>query len=336
MSSIGKLEAVPVRDLWKHEERGFSAWLEINLDTLSEAIGITLSDPQRELLAGNFQVDLVCEDENGDRVIVENQLEATNHDHLGKLITYLTNLDTKTAIWISTAPRAEHIRAIQWLNETTPDDVAFYLVRLAVYRIAGSAPAPLFTVIVGPSADSKEFGKQKKDLAERHVLRLKFWEQLLQRAKDNGVMLHAQRAPSKDSWISAGAGVKSGVAFTYVIWMTEESAVELYIDTGDGDENKRIFDGLHGQKSAVEHAFGAALSWDRLDEKRGSRVRFVLKEGGLVDEDKWPTIQDAMISAMDKLAKAVKPHLLHLIGAGTFVTGGSPVADGAPVGDMHR
>ncbi len=312
MSTIGKLEPVSVRELWAHEERGFSAWLETNLDTLSEAVGVTLSDPQRELLAGNFQVDLVAEDENGDRVIVENQLEATNHDHLGKLITYITNLDAKAAIWITTAPRPEHIRAIQWLNETTPDDIAFFLVRLAAYRIAGSAPAPLFTVIVGPSAESKDFGKQKKELAERHVLRLKFWEQLLQRAKEKGVLLHAQRSPSKDSWISAGAGIRSGVSFTYVVWMTEDSAVEIYIDTGDKDENKRIFDGLHGKKSEIELAFGAPLSWERLDEKRGSRVRSTIRNGGLVDEDKWPLMQDTMIAAMDRLAKAVKPHFVKL------------------------
>jgi hypothetical protein len=309
--TIGKLEPVPVRELWAHEERGFSAWLEGNLDTLSEAIGVTLSDPQRELLAGNFQVDLVAEDENGDRVIVENQLEATDHDHLGKLITYITNLEAKAAIWITTAPRPEHIRAIQWLNETTPDDIAFFLVLLAAYRIAGSAPAPPFTVIVGPSAELKDFGKQKKELAERHVLRLKFWEQLLQRAKEKGVLLHAQRSPSKESWISAGAGVRSGVSFTYVVWMTEETAVELYIDTGDKEENKRFFDGLHAKKQGIEDAFGAPLSWERLDDKRGCRVRFVLRDGGLVDEGKWPAIQDAMVAAMDRLAKAVKPRFAH-------------------------
>lgn len=309
MTTIGKLEPIPLRELWKHEERGFSAWLESNLEVLSEAVGISLSDPQRELLAGSFQVDLVAEDESGDRVIVENQLEATDHDHLGKLLTYLTNLDAKAAIWITSEQRPEHIRAIQWLNETTPDDVAFFLVRLAAYRISDSEPAPLFTVIVGPSPESKSFGKQKKALAERHILRLKFWEQLLACAKGNGVMLHAQRSPTKDSWISAGAGVRSGLSFTYVIWMKEEGAVELYIDTGDKDENKRIFDTLQDARAEIEQAFGAPLSWERLDEKRGARVRFVLREGGLTDEDKWPAIQNAMVAAMEKLSRTLKPHL---------------------------
>jgi hypothetical protein len=309
MTSIGKLEPVALRDLWKHEERGFSAWLENNLDSLSEAIGVSLSDPQRELKAGGFQVDLVAEDDDGNRVIVENQLEATDHDHLGKLLTYLTNLDAKAAVWITSEPRPEHIRAIQWLNETTPDDIAFYLVRLAAYRIAGSDPAPLFTAIVGPSAEAKTFGKQKKELAERHVLRLRFWEQLLARAKEKGVLLHAQRSPSKDSWISAGAGIRSGLSFNYLIWMSEEAAVEFWIDTGDKDENKRIFDGLHAHKAEVEQSFGAPLSWERLDEKRACRVRYVLRQGGLTDsEEKWPEIQNGMIDTMDRLAKAPLNH----------------------------
>jgi hypothetical protein len=308
VSNIGKLEPVALRELWRHEERGFSAWLADNLDALSQAIDISLSDPQREFPAGNFQVDLVAEDANNDRVIVENQLEPTNHEHLGKLLTYLTNVDAKTAIWISSAPRPEHVRTIQWLNETTPDDIAFYLVRLAAYRIGDSEPAPLFTVIVGPSAESKSVGRQKKEFAERHVLRLKFWDQLLSLARQRGVLTHAQRTPTKDSWISAGAGVRSGVSFVYLI-MTDRAAVELYLDTGDADENKAIFDALHGRKVEIEEAFGDSLSWQRLDDKRASRIRWVLIGGGLVDEVKWPAIQESMVNAMDRLAKAIRPHL---------------------------
>lgn len=196
-------------------------------------------------------MDLVAEDDASNRVIIENQLEATDHDHLGKLLTYLTNLDAKTAIWITKVPRPEHVKAVAWLNETTPDDVSFYLVRLDAFKIGDSDPAPLFTTIVGPSPEAKGFGQQKKDLAERHVLRLKFWETLLARAKQKGLMLHAARSPTKDSWISAGAG-RSGVTFNYVVWMEDETAVELYIDTGEKEENKKIFDTLASVKETIE------------------------------------------------------------------------------------
>lgn len=306
---VGRLERVELRELWKHEERGFSAWLTANLESLSEVLGINLAEPQREVKVGAFEVDLVAEDGDSNRVVIENQLGATDHDHLGKILTYLTNLEAKTAVWITKSPRPEHIKAVAWLNETTPDDISFFLVRLDAYRIGSSDPAPLFTVIVGPSSEAKGFGQQKKELAERHVLRLKFWESLLAKAKQGGVLLHASRSPTKESWISAGAG-RAGLTFVYVVWMEDRSAVELYIDTGDRDENEKIFDGFLAKRSTIEEAFGAQLLWERLEERRACRVRHVIAKGGLSSgEENWPPIQDTMINAMARLARALKPHL---------------------------
>jgi hypothetical protein len=306
---VGKLESVPLRELWKHEERGFSAWLERNLEALSEVLDISLSPVQREKTAGSFQVDLVAEDGDGNLVIIENQLEPTNHDHLGKVLTYLTNLEAKTAIWISSEPRAEHVRAVGWLNEVSPADIAFYLIRIAAYRIGTSEPAPLFTIIVAPSPETKGVGQTKEALAERHKLRLKFWGQLLARAREKGVSLHAGRNPSKDNWISTGAG-KSGLTFTYVIWLEDKTGAELYIDTGDKEKNKSIFDHFHSKMKNIEEGFGGSLSWERLDDRRASRIRAVIEKGGLKDdESKWPQIQDTMIDAMDRLSKAMKPHI---------------------------
>lgn len=314
--SIGKLEKVPLRDLWKHEERGFSAWLRDNLETLAEVLGMRLSDPQAEVQVGPFQADLIAEDENGTRVVIENQLEATDHEHLGKLVTYLTNLDAKTAIWISKSARPEHVNAVTWLNETTAQDVSFYLVQLEAYRIGDSSPAPLFTVIVAPSPESKAFGDQKKELAERHILRHRFWEGLLARAKERGLALHSARSPSREMWISAGSG-RSGIIFSYVIWMQEDSAVELYIDTGDRDENKAVFDALAAKKGEIERAFGGPLSWERLDDKRAARIRHILKNGGLqTPEAEWPKLQDSMVDAMARLWKALKSHLSAMRGEG--------------------
>jgi hypothetical protein len=305
---IGKLKQVPLRELWKHEERGFSAWLEKNLEELSETIGVHLAAVEREKRAGSFEVDLVAEDEAGDLVVIENQLEATNHDHLGKLLTYLTNLDAKSAVWITKDARPEHVKTVAWLNEATPRDVSFYLVRLAAYRIGESMPAPLFTVIVGPSEESKNIGRQKKDLAERHILRVKFWEQLLNRAKEKGITVHANRSPSKNHWLGAGAG-RAGLSFVYLIW-EDEAAAELFIDTGDKANNKRIFESLESKKQQVEKLFGAPLLWERLETRKGSRIRAMVPIGGLKDgETKWPAIQDGMIDAMGRLWKALKPYM---------------------------
>lgn len=311
MQPIARLESRDIRELWKHEGYGFSAWLAENLEPLNEAVGLTLQNPVREKEVGRFSLDLLAETDGGAQVIIENQLGVTNHDHLGKVLTYLSNLEAKIAIWIAGDIREEHAQAIRWLNEFTPADMAFYLVKLSAFSINGSDTAPHFAVVAGPTETGRGVGQEKKELAERQVLRLKFWEQLLESARKQGVMWHAQRAPSKDMWLGAGAGVRAGVSLNYLIWIDQESGVELYIDTGIKDENKQIFDALFARKELVEQAFGAPLDWDRLDDKRACRVRYVMRDGGLKDgKEHWQEIQDAMIKAMDRLARAVRPPLL--------------------------
>lgn len=308
MGSIAKLETVAVRELWKHEERGFSAWLVENLDPLGEAVGLTLRNPVREKEVGRFSLDVLAETEGGAQVIIENQLDVTNHDHLGKVLTYLSNLEAKIAVWIAGDIREEHAEAIRWLNEFTPADTAFYLVKLSAFRINGSDPAPHFVVVAGPTETGRRVGQEKKELADRQVLLLKFWGQLLERARQRGVQSHAQRSPGKDSWLSAGAGIKSGVAYNYNVW-TDSAAVDLWIQTESAAENKRIFDHLHRHREKIETAFGGPLIWDRLDDKRASRIRADVTVGGLYEpETQWPNIQEAMIDAMDRLVKALKPH----------------------------
>lgn len=308
---IGRLVPVDLRELWKHEEYDFSAWLEENIDVLSEAIGVPLSVVDREKAVGSFEADLVAQDKAGNLVVIENQLSPSDHDHLGKLITYFTSLEAKTAIWIVSEVRPEHLKAVAWLNESTPADVSFYLVRVAAYRIGDSDPAPLFTVVVGPSETAKAIGKERKELAERHVLRLKFWDQLLTRAREKGVKWHASVSPSADNWIAAGAG-RSGFSFVYTVRLREKATVELVIDTGDQERNKRLFDELYARREEIENAFGGPLVWERLDDRRASRVRHVIHSGGLKDSADWGPLQDAMVDAMDRLAKALKPYIQQL------------------------
>ncbi len=142
---IGKIERIPLREIWKHEAYDFTTWIEDNIDVVSEVIGETLSSPEREQSAGKFNVDLVAEDESGNTVIIENQLEKSNHDHLGKLITYLTAIGAKTAIWIVADPRPEHVGAISWLNESSSAE--FFLLKVEGIKIEDSKPAPLLTSI---------------------------------------------------------------------------------------------------------------------------------------------------------------------------------------------
>jgi hypothetical protein len=179
---VGRLEYVPLREIWKHEAYDFTTWLFENCDVLNEQLGLTISPIEKEKSVGPFNVDILAEDASGRHAIIENQLTKTDHDHLGKLLTYMSNLDAKVAIWISTDPRPEHVAAINFLNENVPKDTQIYLLRLQAFRIGESDPAPLFTVEAGPSEERTAGGEVKKELADRDKERYKFFEQILSKA----------------------------------------------------------------------------------------------------------------------------------------------------------
>lgn len=299
---IGKLQRVPLREVWKDEARDFTPWLQENMDVLNDVLDFTLSNVEREQSAGDFSADLTAEDESGNTVIIENQLEKSDHDHLGKIITYLTAIEAKLAIWISSDPRPEHIKAINWLNETTA--ASFYLLKVEAIRIGDSLPAPLLTLIVGPSIEGKTAGATKKEFAERYAIRYKFWSGLLERAKTR-TKLHAGISPSQYSYIQTSAG-KNGLKYNYDI-RKHDAMVELYIDRGNEDENEEIFNKLHASKNSIEQDFGEALEWLYLENKRACRIIKTINIGGYRDdESKWPEIQDAMIEAMIRLERALR------------------------------
>jgi len=193
MSVIGKIERVPLREVWPHEAYDLTTWLEENVDVLDDAVGLGLVAAEREQTAGAFSVDLVAQDAGGRTVVIENQLERSDHDHLGKLITYTAMTDANVAIWIVSEPRPEHVRAISWLNDSAPAD--FYLLKIEGIRIGESPPAPLLTLIVRPSAEGRQAGEVKKEIAEGASIRRRFWTELLDRARQrtrlHGVSGHA-------------------------------------------------------------------------------------------------------------------------------------------------
>lgn len=305
--SVGKLKKIPIRDVWPHEALDFTSWLQDNIEILNETIGINLSSAEREQSAGDFKVDILAEDESGDPVVIENQIGKSDHDHLGKIITYLTSFEAKTAIWLVSDPRPEHITAITWLNETAPE--AFYLLRLEAVKIGDSRPAPLFTPIVGPSEESRQIGQKKKEWAEREKLRHKFWNGLLERASTR-TNLHKGISPGHDSYINTGAGM-AGLSYAYVI-RKHDSQVEMYIDRGKGnkEENDKIFNFFKSHQKPIEDEFGDRIDWEYLEGRRACRIAKYIDQGGYRDSEKeWPNTQNIMIEAMIRLEKALSPHL---------------------------
>ena len=200
---------------------------------LNDILDLNLTTAEREKDAGDFSVDLVAEDDKGNPVVIENQLERSNHDHLGKLITYLTAVGARAAIWIVSDPRPEHINAVSWLNESNV--ASFYLLKVEAIRIGDSDPAPLLTLIVGPSKEGREVGETKKEMAERYEIRHRFWTGLLDYAKSK-TKLHTGLSPSEYNWIGTGAGFR-GLGYNYVL--TKHAATVDFTSTGGREPRRR-------------------------------------------------------------------------------------------------
>lgn len=300
---IGKIQRVKLREVWKHEALDFTTWLEENVDVLNDALDLTLVNVDREQAAGDFSVDLVGEDNAGNVVVIENQLGRSDHDHLGKLITYLTALEAKTAIWIVSEPRPEHVKAVAWLNESNL--AAFYLIKVEAIKIGESPAAPLLTLITGPSKGSIKVG-------ERYLVRQRFWMALLDKAKQK-TKLHAGISPSQYNWIGTSAGLPYGLGLNYVV-RRHDAKVELYInsDRDAGESSRAIFDQLMFQKEKIEQNFGGPLEWEALEGKRACRIKKTIPVAGWQDEEKWPEAHEAMVDAMINLERALRSNIKQL------------------------
>lgn len=306
-TGIGKIQRVALREVWRHEALDFTTWPERNPDVLSDALGVVIDNVERERSAGSFSVDLVGEDESGNAVVIENQLERSDHDHLGKLITYLASFEAKTAIWIVSDPRPEHVGAITWLNESVA--ARLYLVKVEAIRIGESPAAPLLTLITGPSAEATHVRVQKQDRAERHDLRETFWTSLLERARGK-TTLHSAVSPNTNAWLVTSAG-KRGLLLCYVV-RQHDAGVALVIDRGASAalENVAIFESLLRDKDAIEAEFGNALDWERAEGKQRCQIGAPLRSGGYRDpEESWPQIQDEMVDAMVRFEAALRPRI---------------------------
>jgi len=302
---IGRIERVPLRDVWKHEASDFTKWLEENIDILADELDIELSSAERETSAGDFSVDIMAEDSSGNPVIIENQLERSDHDHLGKVITYLTMMEAKTAIWIVKDPRPEHVKAITWLNESSSG--SFYMLKIEAVRIGESEPAPLLTKIVGPSEEVRSTGDTKKRLGEQQKVRRRFWEGLLNKAKERSD-LFSRCTPSTKNWISAGSGT-SRAWYRYVV-SQHDARIAFYIRGGDADETDQIYGYLLDSRNLIEEAFGDPLEWNPRNGKKSCNISKTISVGGYRDDqERWPKIHDTVIAAMMKLEKAFSPHI---------------------------
>lgn len=302
--AINKIKKVDLREIWRREAADFTKWLAANIDYLNEVIDMDISVQTVEGNVGPYRVDIYGEDSSGNKVIIENQLEKTDHTHLGQILTYLVNLDANVAIWITASPIEEHRQVVEWLNETTPENVCFYLIRIEGIRIEGqSSVAPLFTVVEGPTEDRKKIGAEKKDHARRHTVREKFWAQFIEKMNKQSTLCQ-NVSPSTDAWIGIALGM-AGVSLNLVATGNYVRS-EIFINRGDATENKDIFDYFFKSKTEIEKAFGAPLIWERMEDRITSRIKYQLDGVDIFNEADWPKMQDFLVGASLRMHGAFK------------------------------
>jgi hypothetical protein len=290
---LGRIERLDPRHHWKNEAQDFTPWLRENIDVLGEALGLEIdSAVDSEVPVGSFSADILGTDlGSGTLLLVENQLEPTDHSHLGQLLTYASGLNARVVVWIARQFRDEHRHALTWLNENTPEDLKFFGVELELIRIGDSPFAPNLKVMVTPSEWQKSAAAVKGgQVTDRQQKYREFWGDLISdvRARDPSFTGSTPENAPKQNWCAFSAG-RAGFADNAVFgWEGREAGyvlrVELYIDTGDKERNKRAFDLLETQKAAIEAEFGEPLTWTRRDDIQASRI-FASKPGGIDDPD---------------------------------------------------
>lgn len=222
-------------------------------------------------------------------------------------MTYAVGAAAKTIIWISTEPREEHIEVFEWLNEVTPADMRWFLFKLEAIKIGESEASPLFTKVVGPSTEVKALGTEKKELADRHIKRLQFWEQLLNKL-NNKTHVYKNVNPTKDNWIVGRTSI-SGVSFHIIIRM-DSSSIQVVIDRNKENQiNKKIFDYLYSNKEDIEKKFGKEIVWSRMDDQVSSRIRYNIEQCGLKDISTWETGQDKIVNEFIKWEATFMPYI---------------------------
>ena len=201
-------------------------------------------------------------------VLIENQLESTNHDHLGKIITYASGLDASVVVWIVSSARQEHASAIEWLNKHTDDDLSFFLVEVHAYKIGDSDPAPQFKIIEQPNdfVKSVKIVSKNSEVSDSERCRLEFWTQLNDVLEERGKPFN-KRKPTTDHWYSIAIG--SSECHISIDLINKNHKIRVGVWIGD---NKELFDKFYANKDQIEAACGFELEWNRLDNKKASFV----------------------------------------------------------------
>ena len=282
---FGKLQKVSLRDVWAHEASDFTPWLAENIEALGKSLGMDLELTEIESSVGDFSLDILAKDLGTNHtVIIENQLTQTDHDHLGKLLTYAAGFDASIVIWISEFIREEHRQALDWLNQHTDSDTLVFGVVVEVLKIDNSKPAYTFKLVASPNEwqKNKKRRTQSSSISSKGERYQSYFQSLIDELREKHHFTSA-KAGQPQNWYSFSSGIK-GIYYGANFASGGRVRAELYIDLGKYEKNKYVFDELKKHEHELARDFEEPVTWERLDARCGSRLAFYY-DASITDSD---------------------------------------------------
>ena len=283
--TLSNLKRIELRKQWADEARDFTPWLSSDkgLAMLGELLGMELELEDTEVRVGNYRADIVAKDILNDHyVVIENQLEPTNHDHIGKLFTYAASFGASSLVWIAEKFREEHRQAIDWFNDVTVTDVDFFGIEIELLQIGESPYAPNFKIVSKPNEWTRSIRASKQNLTEWDGVKQQYWTEFNEYISEHKVPINI-RKPHKGHWYSVSLGVSTAVFSFTLRSNNKDIACEI---TLKGSSAKELYSHLEEESDEIESIIGGKLEWRELPEKKVSRI-ICRKKIDPADESKW-------------------------------------------------
>lgn len=317
---LGKVKRIDVRSAWMNEATHFTPWLasEEGMELLQEVLDMELEVEATEKFVGPFKADILAKrtDTTDDHwVLIENQLERTDHRHLGQLLTYAAGLDAVTIVWIAEKFAEEHRAALDWLNDLTSDNLEIFGLEIELWQIDGSPPAPMFNVVAEPNEWTKEV-KQKTEsgLSDLKQQQQRFWKGVRAKLIERKSKVRPQKAHPQH-W----ADFSLGRSDTWLSSTVNKGKQHLSVEFAfRGPPGKVWYNELEAHRAAIDEVI-PGLSWQRLEGKKQSRIALYREKTNPTDEEDWPEQQAWVVSTLERFREVFRPYALQFTDAGAII-----------------
>ncbi len=318
--SLAKIERVDLREAWPNEARDFTPWLAANITELGEALGMDLELQEIEASVGGYSLDVLATDPNQNRpVIIENQLEATNHDHLGKLLTYAAGYDANVVVWLTREFRDEHRQALDWLNQRTGEDTQFFGVVVELWRIGNSPYAPHFKTVATPNEWGKKTAAKSRATGEARetAIRITQYREFFCSLIDNLPQNHGFASlPSvgKKNSLDFPSG-QSGIKYTAIFRPNQEVEVVVHFAPSHRAQNMELLKKLKERKDEIELAMEHSLNWHGIEGYASETNPIAISRHGSIEDDSetLEDIRDWIVDNLLKFKRVFGPRLAELV-----------------------